>query len=127
MDSGRAKPTKSELAILQVVWAEGEVTVRQVHERLSVHREVGYTTVLKLMQLMVEKGLLLRSEQGKAHLYTASEPPSASRQSLVEDFIEKAFGGSARDLVMHALNAKRTTPEELAEIRELIGKLEEQA
>jgi BlaI family penicillinase repressor len=121
----RQGPTKSELAILQVVWEIGEVTVRQVHERLSETREIGYTTVLKLMQLMTEKGLLVRQEQGKAHAYRAAEAPATARQSLVEDFIEKAFAGSARDLVMHALNSRRTSPEELAEIRALIDQLEE--
>ncbi len=121
----RRKPTKSELAILQVVWNVGEVTVRQVHEHLSESREIGYTTVLKLMQLMTEKGLLLRAEQGKAHVYRAAEASSTAKQSLVEDFIEKAFSGSAHDLVMHALNSRRSRPEELAEIRALIDRLEE--
>jgi len=119
------KPTKSEIAILQVVWEFGEVTVRQVHERLSESREIGYTTVLKLMQIMAEKGLLLRAEQGKAHLYRAAQAPSLARQGLVEDFIERVFSGSAGDLVMHALNARRASSEELAEIRALIDRLED--
>ena len=121
----RQEPTKSELAILQIVWELGEVTVKTVHERLSRTKETGYTTVLKLMQLMAEKGLLVRSEQGKAHLYRAAETPTASRQNLVEDFIERAFSGSAAELVMHALNARRASSEELAEIRALIDQLED--
>jgi predicted transcriptional regulator len=121
----RQKPTKSELAILQIAWEMGEVTVRQVYERLLEQREIGYTTVLKLMQLMTEKGLLIRSELGKAHVYRTAETPSLARQSLVEDFIERAFSGSAADLVMHALNSRRASTAELAQIRALIDRLED--
>lgn len=101
------------------------MTVRQVYERLLEQREIGYTTVLKLMQLMTEKGLLIRSELGKAHVYRTAETPSLARQSLVEDFIERAFSGSAADLVMHALNSRRASTAELAQIRALIDRLED--
>lgn len=119
------KPTQSEIAILRVVWELGEVTVRQVHERLSESRDVGYTTVLKLMQIMAEKGLLLRKQEGKAHVYRAAQPPAQARQNLVEDFMERVFSGSAGDLVMHALSSRRLSPEELAKIRALLDRLEQ--
>lgn len=118
------RPTNAELAILQVLWQTGEGTVRDVHEVLSAQRDTGYTTVLKTMQIMVEKGLLHREEQGRAHVYRPTIPAFDAKQGLVGDLMERAFGGSARELVMHALNAKPATQEELNAIRTLIDEME---
>lgn len=118
------KPTNSEVAILQVLWIRGPGTVREVHDELLKVREIGYTTVLKLMQLMLEKGLLVRDELGRGHVYRPAEAQDSAKRNLVGDLMDRAFGGSAHDLVMHALTAKRTTPEELADIRRLLDRLE---
>jgi len=118
------RPTDFELSILQVLWERGEATVREVHEELSKHRHAGYTTVLKIMQIMAEKGLVVRGEQGKAHVYRPTEPPDVAKRGLVGDLIERAFGGSAGQLVLHALSAKPSSSEELAEIRKLLDELE---
>ena len=122
----KAKPTNAELNILSVLWELGPSTVREVHAKFSEAREVGYTTVLKLMQIMVEKGLLQRVDQGRAHVYRPIENESAAKKDLVGDFMDRAFGGSASDLVMHALTAKPATGEEIAEIRRLLDELEKQ-
>lgn len=118
------KPTNAELAILRVLWDRGPSTVRDAHASLSRDREVGYTTVLKLMQIMTEKGLLERTEQGRAHLYRTAGAEVTAKRDLVGDFMDRAFGGSARDLVMHALAAKPASADELAEIRQLLDDLE---
>lgn len=118
------RPTDFELSILQVLWTRGSATVREVHEELSKQRHAGYTTVLKIMQIMSEKGLVERVEQGRAHVYRAAEPPETSRRNLVGDLVERAFGGSASQLVMHALSSKPSSAEELAEIRKLLDELE---
>jgi BlaI family transcriptional regulator, penicillinase repressor len=116
------KPTEGELAILRVLWAEGPSTVRQVHERLAGAREVGYTTVLKLLQIMAEKGLVRREEQGRAHLYRAARSEQQTQRQLLDDLLERAFGGSAATLVLQALSSRRASPEELAEIRRLLDR-----
>jgi predicted transcriptional regulator len=119
------KPTDAELSILQVLWSRGEATVREVHDELGQSRKTGYTTILKLMQIMSEKGLVKRVETGKAHVYRPAQPQEVSQQSLVGDLIDKAFGGSASSLVMRALSSKPATPEELAEIRKMLDALED--
>ena len=118
------RPTDFELSILQVLWTRGSATVREVQEELAEQRHAGYTTVFKIMQIMAEKGLVERVEQGRAHVYRAAEPPEDSRRNLVGDLIEKAFGGSAGQLVLHALSAKPSSTEELVEIRKLLDELE---
>jgi BlaI family penicillinase repressor len=123
-DSRRVKPTNSEIGILQVLWSKGPGTVREVHDELAKKREVGYTTVLKLMQIMLEKGSLIREEQIRGHVYRPAEPQDSAKRNLVGDLMDRAFGGSAHDLIMHALTAKQSTPEELADIRRLLDKLE---
>jgi BlaI family penicillinase repressor len=120
----RKRPTDFELSVLQVLWAKGSATVREVHEELSKTRHAGYTTVLKIMQIMAEKGLVERVEQGRAHVYRPAESAEVSRNSLVGDLIDRAFAGSASQLVMHALSAKPSSSEELAEIRKLLDELE---
>jgi predicted transcriptional regulator len=118
------KPTNAELAILRVLWEHGPSTVREAHAALSKSRVMGYTTVLKLMQIMTEKGLLERTEQGRAHVYRPVGAEATAKRDLVGDLMERAFGGSARDLVMHALAAKPASAEELAEIRRMLDDLE---
>jgi BlaI family transcriptional regulator, penicillinase repressor len=114
------RPTDAELAILRVLWERGPSTVRQVHEVLSRERQAAYTTALKLLQIMTEKGLVRRDETDRTHVYHPRLSEEQTQRQLVRDLLERAFGGSSSKLVMQALNAKRATPEELGEIRKLI-------
>jgi BlaI family transcriptional regulator, penicillinase repressor len=116
------KPTDGELAILQVLWQRGPCTVRQVHEHLA--RDTGYTTVLKLLQIMTDKGLVRRDESQRSHVYAAAQPAQATQRQLLADLADKAFAGSAAQLVLQALSAQRATPGELAEIRKLLDTYE---
>jgi BlaI family transcriptional regulator, penicillinase repressor len=116
------KPTNAELRILQILWRKGPSTVRDVQQELG--EETGYTTALKLMQIMVEKKLLKRSEENRTHVYEAAVKEGATKKTLVRDFLDKAFAGSARDLVLQALSAHKPSPSELAEIRNLIEEME---
>ena len=118
------RPTDAELAILRVLWRLGPSTVRQVQEILSQDRETGYTTVLKLMQIMTEKGLVERDETDRSHVYRARLEQEQTQQQLVEDLLKRAFGGSARQLVMQALSRNKTSAKELAQIRQLLDQLE---
>ena len=117
------RPTGAELAILQVLWEHGPAPVRQVHESIAGRagdHATGYTTTLKLMQIMAEKGLVSRDESARTHIYAARLPQQHTQRQLVGDLISKAFGGSAAKLVMHALSTHQASKEELAEIRRLI-------
>jgi predicted transcriptional regulator len=114
------RPTDAELALLRVLWERGPSTVRQVHDVVSETRALAYTTTLKLMQIMTEKGLVRRQEQGRSHLYQARFGQEATQRRLVGDLLDRAFGGSAAKLVLQALAARRATPEDLREIRALI-------
>lgn len=114
------KPTEGELAILQVLWQRGASTVRQVHESLEPAKPTGYTTTLKLMQIMSEKGLVARDQSNRTHTYSAKLPQAQTQRQFVSDMIAKVFGGSSAQLVMHALSTHTSSKEELAEIRELI-------
>src|SRR3954470_6811336 len=107
------KPTDGELAILQVLWRRGASTVKDVHKELESKRKIGYTTVLKLMQIMVEKGLVTRDESTFAHVYQAGIPQEQTQRRLVADLLERAFEGSTTRLVLQALAAKKASPEEL--------------
>jgi predicted transcriptional regulator len=118
------KPTEAELAILRVLWERGPCTVRDVTEALHAERGTGYTTALKLLQIMTEKGLVRRNDSARSHIYEASAPAEATQRQLVGDLLDRAFGGSARQLVMQALSVKRASREELAEIRRLLDQLE---
>ena len=118
------RPTEAELAILRVLWSEGPCTVRKVQEVMVRRQPTGYTTVLKLLQIMTEKGLVLRDESERSHVYRASRAEAQTQKQLVGDLLERAFGGSALKLVMQALATTRTSTEELAEIRTLIERLE---
>jgi BlaI family transcriptional regulator, penicillinase repressor len=117
------RPTDAELEILAVLWRRGASTVREVHEEL-VSKHVGYTTVLKLLQIMAEKRLVSRNESQRAHVYEARLPREQTESQLVRDLVERAFGGSASRLVMQALSAKKASPEELDRIRKLLDELE---
>jgi predicted transcriptional regulator len=114
----RPLPTAAELDILAVLWRLGPATVREVHEELG--KDNGYTTTLKQMQLMTEKGLLTRSERFRSHVYQASVPKEETQQEIVGDLLKRAFSGSARSLVMGALAAQPASPDELAEIRGML-------
>ena len=118
------KPTEAELAILHVLWNRGQSTVREVHEALSQTRKTGYTTVLKFMQIMVEKGSLSRDETPYAHVYKARVPREQTQRTMVADLLDRVFEGSMSGLVVQALAAKQATPEELAEIRKILKKYE---
>jgi len=118
-------PTESELEILEIIWQTGSATVRQVNEMLEQKgKNVGYTTTLKMMQIMTEKGLLSRIMDGRTHIYTSLIQAGATRNAMIDRMVEAAFGGSAMKLVLQALGNHKATPEELHEIRELIDKLE---
>ena len=119
------RPTDAELEILTVLWSRGPSTVRDVHEVISKRRTAQYTTVLKLMQIMAEKGLVLRDEENRAHVYEAGRPREWTQQQLAGDLLERAFGGSAAEMMMGALGARKASPQELAEIRRLLDKIEE--
>lgn len=119
------RPTDSELEILDIIWQMGSATVRQVNEELEKKgKNVGYTTTLKMMQIMTEKGLLSRSMDGRTHIYSALLQAGATRNALISRMADTAFGGSATRLVLQALGNHKATPEELREIRALIDKLE---
>jgi predicted transcriptional regulator len=118
------KPTPAELEILSVLWEKETATVREVYEVMSARRNAAYTTVLKLMQIMHEKGLVERDDSAKAHVYRARQAEEETQKSLVSDLLEKAFRGSALKLVQHVLETKPTSAEELAEIRKLIAEAE---
>jgi predicted transcriptional regulator len=114
------KPTDAELAILRVLWDRGASTVRQVHEALAETRDTGYTTTLKLMQIMADKGLVTRNETARTHVYSAIAGQEQTQRQLVQDLVDRAFGGSAAQLVLRALSADDATDAELKEIRKLI-------
>jgi BlaI family penicillinase repressor len=117
------KPTDSELEILQVLWQHGPVTVRFVNEYLSQKREVGYTTTLKWMQLMLEKGLVLRDDGVWPHVYRAALPEAETQGQLLNRLVESAFGGSALKLMLRALGQGQNTREELNQIRDLLNQI----
>jgi BlaI family penicillinase repressor len=118
-------PTEAELDILQILWTNGPQTVREMHQALR-DKQTGYTTVLKQMQVMTEKGLLKRNERFRSHVYAAKFGKKRTQQRLVLDFLQRAFSGSAKNLVLGALSARRVSQEELAEIKQAIRKFEEE-
>ncbi len=118
-------PTDGELAILRVLWNRGPSTVRQVLDDLSRVQPTGYTTVLKMMQIMSEKGLLERDETTRTHVYSPRLPERETQKRLVSDLVERAFEGSAKELVLHALSTRKASAAELAEIRALLNQLED--
>ena len=119
MKGPRRKPTDAELGILRVLWSRGPSTVRQVAEALG--REAGYTTVLKLLQIMTEKRLVVRDEAERTHIYEAAYTQDQTQRQLVTDLLDRVFDGSAAQLVLQALATNTTSPEELDEIRKLLA------
>src|SRR5215469_901463 len=118
------KPTASELEILRVLWTRGRSTVREVNEALSEKKPVGYTSILKLMQIMTEKRLVRRDEAQRAHVYEAWEPAEKTKRQIAGDVLQRVFEGSARELMVHALAGRRTSKAEIAELRRLLDEHE---
>jgi len=114
------RPTDGELAILRVLWERGPSTVRQIHEVLSGEKDLGYTSVLKLLQVMTEKGLVTRDERERSHVYQVAQSEERTQAHLVRDLLDRAFGGSATKLVIQALSSRKTSREELDLIRQLL-------
>ena len=118
------KPTDAELAILRVLWRQGSATVREVMQALCEDKPTGYTTVLKLMQIMASKGLVDRDESKRTHVYSAALPQARVQARLAKDLVERAFAGSTSQLVLRALQSGSTSADELAEIRRMLDELE---
>jgi BlaI family transcriptional regulator, penicillinase repressor len=118
------RPTDAELSILRVLWSTGPATVRTVFEALQSERVVNYTTVLKLLQIMTDKGLVIRDESARSHVYAPAQAESETQGSLVRDLLDKAFAGSASRLVMRALEERPASADELAQLRALLARLE---
>ena len=114
-------PSNSELEILHVLWRKGPQTVREIHPALRRKREIGYTTVLKTLQVMAEKGLVTRDETERSHVYRAAVPEKSVKRRLVSDLLDRVFEGSAANLMVQALSAKRASPEDIRKIRKLLN------
>lgn len=121
-----ARPTEFELELLRLLWAKGKATVRDLYQAVNESRELGYTTILKTMQIMTEKGLVEREEIGKAHLYRAARSEQDTQRQFIGDIRERLFGGSAGQLVLQALSNESVDADELAQIKALISKKERQ-
>lgn len=120
MAAGPPRPTDAELEILAVLWSTGPATVREVYETITRRRQAQYSTILKFMQIMAEKGLVRRDEKQRAHVYEAARPREWTQRQLAGDLLERAFNGSAKALLVGALSARKASKEELAEIRKLL-------
>ena len=118
------KPTTSELEILHVIWNRGPSTVREVYESLSEKKELGYTTVLKLLQIMTAKGTVRRNETQRAHVYESCLPAEQTKRQLAGDMLQRVFEGSASQLMMHALAGRKSSPQEIGELRRLLDDYE---
>ena len=127
MKDSPQKPTASELEILRVLWSRGPSTVREVHEALSEKKDLGYTTVLKLLQIMTAKGTVRRDEGQRAHVYKACQPATETKRQLVGDVLQRVFEGSASELMIHALEGRKTSKKELEELRRLLDEYERRA
>jgi BlaI family penicillinase repressor len=118
------KPTSSELEILHILWERGPSTVREVHEALHEKRPIGYTSVLKLMQIMTAKGTVRRNEEQRAHVYEAVQPAEKTKRELALDVLQRVFDGSASELMMHALSGRKASKDEIEEMRRLLNEYE---
>ena len=118
------KPTAGELQILRVLWERGPSTVREVHDCLQEEKAYGYTTVLKLMQIMTSKGLVRRNEEQRAHVYEACQPAEQTKRQFASDVLQRVFDGSARELMLHALAGRRSSRNEIEELRRLLDEHE---
>ena len=119
------EPTERELAILQILWTKGEASVRDVHEELKTTVKVGYTSVQKIMQIMFDKGLVLRDKSGKSHIYRATRSKAETQTKITRNLLDRVFAGSATHLVATALNARKVSKQELQAIKELLETLDE--
>lgn len=120
MNKSLPKPTNAELEILTVVWSIGPATVREVYDAIRRTRPAEYSTTLKFMQIMAEKGLLLRNEKQRAHVYEAAKPREWTQRQLAGDLLERAFSGSAKALLIGALSARKVSKDELADLRRFL-------
>ena len=121
---GRSNPTPSELAILQILWSRGPSTVREIHEVLAREKDVGYTSALKFLQIMTAKGLVTRTEDQRAHVYSAQQPAEKTKQQFAADVLKRVFHGSASQLMQHALSGRRGSKKEVEELRRLLDEYE---
>jgi len=124
MKTNKIKPTESELEILQILWEKGPSSVRDVNNLLNAKRTIGYTTTLKIMQIMTEKGLVIRNTESRSHIYDALLKENETKKNLLQTFINNTFKGSTANLVLQALGSEKTSKEDLEEIKSLIEKLE---
>ena len=120
----RVRPTPSELEILHILWTRGPSTVREIHDVLSKQKDVGYTSALKLLQIMTTKGLVTRTEDQRAHVYQATQPAETTKQQVVADVLQRVFRGSASQLMQHVLSGRRGSKEEVEEIRRMLDEYE---
>ena len=118
------QPTPSELAILHILWSRGPSTVREIHEVLAKEKDVGYTSALKFLQIMTAKGLVSRSEDQRAHVYTANQPAEKTKQLFAADVLKRVFHGSASQLMQHALSGRRGSKKEIEEMRRMLDEYE---
>jgi len=125
MSKQKIKPTEAELDILAILWEQGPCSVRYVNDKLNMTRRVGYTTTLKQLQIMFEKGLVSRTSDGRTHIYAAARDKGETQNQLLDRLMNTAFGGSASKLVMQVLGNHKSSSKELEEIKALIDKLEE--
>lgn len=118
------QPTPSELAILQILWIRGPCTVREIHEVLSKEKDVGYTSALKLLQIMTTKGIVTRNQNQRAHVYIANQPAEQTKQQFAADMVQRVFRGSASQLMQHVLTGRRSSKKEIDELRRLLDEHE---
>jgi predicted transcriptional regulator len=122
--AGKFQPTPSELAILQILWSRGPSTVREIHEVLAQEKEVGYTSALKFLQIMTATGLVTRTEDQRAHIYSANQPAEKTKQQFAADVLKRVFHGSASQLMQHALSGRRGSKKEIEEMRRMLDEYE---
>jgi predicted transcriptional regulator len=120
----KSQPTPAELAILQILWSRGPSTVREIHEVLAQEKDVGYTSALKFLQIMTAKGLVTRTEDQRAHVYSANQPAEKTKQQFAADVLQRVFRGSATQLMQHALSGKRSSKKEIDELRRMLDEYE---
>jgi BlaI family penicillinase repressor len=121
---GKSNPTPSELGILQILWSRGPSTVREIHDVLAREKDVGYTSALKFLQIMTAKGLVTRTEDQRAHVYSAQQPAEKTKQQFAADVLKRVFHGSASQLMQHALSGRRGSKKEIEELRRLLDEYE---
>ena len=120
----KTNPTPSELEILHILWTRGPSTVREIHEVLSKEKDVGYTSALKLLQIMTGKGLVTRTEDQRAHVYTATQPAETTKEQFAADVLQRVFRGSASQLMQHVLSGRRGSKKEIEEMRRMLDEYE---